>query len=70
MEPYRPASPMDLGVEINAIPKYIFIRLAAVMNHGDVLLRLVSGVRCFSENFESVYFGQFDEGFALFLFTD
>lgn len=40
--PYRPASPTDFGVEINAIPKYIFIRLAAVKYHGEVLRLIVS----------------------------
>ena len=39
--PYKPASEIDLGLEIKAIPKYIFITFAAVKNQGEVLLFLV-----------------------------
>ena len=63
--PYRPASDMDFGTEIKAIPTYIFIKFAAVKYHGDPLLFLVYLSRCFSENNESVYFGQLLLGFPL-----
>jgi hypothetical protein len=41
MAPYKPASEIDLGTDINAIPKYIFITLAAVRNQGELLLFFV-----------------------------
>ena len=39
--PYNPASEIDFGLEIKAIPKYIFIIFAAVKNQGELLLFLV-----------------------------
>jgi hypothetical protein len=39
--PYKPASEMDFGTDMKAIPKYIFMTLAAVKNQGEDLLFLV-----------------------------
>ena len=52
--PIRPALEMDFGVDINAIPTYIFVKLAAVKYQGEVLIFLVPDVKCLSENYESV----------------
>ena len=46
MEPYNPAYLMDIGTEMNAIPTYILIKLAAVRNQDDLRAAMASGVRC------------------------
>ena len=52
--PISPAEEIALGVDIKAIPTYIFVKLAAVKYQGEVLIFLVSEFRCRSENCESV----------------
>jgi hypothetical protein len=54
IEPIRPAYETAFGVDINDMPIYILVTLAAVKYHFDVLFYLYSGVKCLSENFESV----------------
>ena len=52
---YIPACMMECGTDINATPTYNFIKLAMVGIVPEVLIALVSFVKCLSENLESVY---------------
>ena len=60
--PIRPAEDIAFGVDINAIPTYIFVKLAAVKYHGDVLIFRDSSVKCLSDNIESVNEAQLSLG--------
>lgn len=70
-EPIRPASEIAFGVDIKAIPIYILVKFAAVKYHGEVLILLASGVKWWSENYESVNDPQFlllGVSFLLFIY--
>jgi hypothetical protein len=43
--PINPANEIAFGVDIKAIPIYIFVKFAAVKYHGEVLIFLASGVK-------------------------
>ena len=45
---------MDLGTDMNAIPRYILMMLAAVRYQGDARAFFALSVKCLVEKFESV----------------